>query len=106
MNSPILGMKVIAQRKRYLVLCFKCRRERWVRRDHYGVAPNAICGYCQRAQNNKSKSEATLAKIKKLLVCDRCGSRAFYEDEEGWGCIICGRIIYKDRVKLANLVKV
>ena len=117
MNSPILQVKTASELgkrwggKYYRIRCPRCREERWVAsHDYMRLHFTGMCTKCSCVGNNAIGRKMRLLnreeRIKKLLVCLKCGSKAFYEDEDGWGCLICGRIIYKDRVKLASLVKV
>lgn len=94
----------------YLIECPSCGEQRWIAKHDYLRSPLKWCVHCNWLKacrmGRKKMAQTRLEKIKQLLVCKRCGNRAFYEDEEGWDCIICGCIIYKHRVKLASLVKV
>lgn len=118
MNSPILRTKIVYEpngrylhkRTYYLVKCPGCPESRWVQRWNYLRSPDALCFTCtirrKSKRGNKRSAEIREEKIKQRLVCKHCGSKVFYECEDGWGCLYCGCIVYKDRVKLASLVKV
>lgn len=86
--------------------CPKCGGVRHRRNFDNRNSPNALCTKCHLRDARKAKHLKRLALIGRLLICKRCGGKVFCEDEDGWGCLYCGKVIYKDRVKLASLVKV
>ena len=115
-NSPILDYKHARdigknnRKNHVLVKCPRCWKPRWMQVCNYNRVPNSVCVSCNRKVGNKAKQAIRLAKIKSLLVCPKCGGRVFQETDISWDCL-CGRPIYKDRVrlhkvKLVNLVKV
>ena len=86
--------------------CPKCGGVRHRRKVDNRRNPNALCTKCHLRDARKVKHLKRLALIGRLLVCRRCGGKVFQETIESWDCIFCGCVVYKDKVKLASLVKV
>ena len=86
--------------------CPKCGDVRHRRNFDNSMNPNALCTRCHLREARKAKLQKRLALMGRLLKCRRCGGRVFQPTNESWDCIFCGHVVYKDRVRLASLVKV